>query len=405
MMNEMELKINKKFEGAWWDDKPYVVLFGGAGSGKSFFAAQKILLRTLEEEDNRTLVVMKIGSRLRQYAFQTMLDVINLYNLRDLFTWTWAPLEIMCTENGNKIMFTGLDDPENIKSIPGIHNIWIEEATSLNRRDFEQLNLRLRGTSKYYKQILLTFNPIDKSNWLYKDFFRDAKYNPAGIYHSTFKDNEYIGDDYEFRIRQSCKNNPIQMTVYFDGNWGERTNNLIFQNWKIDPSIPTNFEDYKTKYAGVDFGWNDPNVLLGIGTIEENIYIFKEYFKRQRTLKDFIEDIKKIVPRNILIIADARSPGNIQEMKQQRMYVKASDKSPNSIMAGINFLKSKQILIHPDCKNTIDEMSAYSFLYDEDNATYFDKPTAGNEHTIDTLRYACDPLRFKKVAVPGVRIF
>jgi len=403
--SEIDFKINRKFEPAMFDEKPYLVLYGGAGSGKSYFAAQKILVRTLNEVDNRTLVVMKIGSRLRQYAFQTMLDVIYQYDLRSIFDWSVAPLEIICKENGNKILFMGLDDPENIKSIPGIKNIWVEEATSLKRNDFQQLNLRLRGESKYYKQIICTFNPIDKSNWLYQDFFQSKKYHPVGIYHSNYKDNDYIGDDYEYRIRQSYKYDTVQLGVYLDGVWGERSNNLIFTNWKIDPTLSTDFNFYRTKYGSTDFGWNDPNVLLAVGVQDDKLCVFKEFYKRQITLQQFIDEIKKMVPRHVLIIADARSPGNIQEMKQNGLYVKASDKSPNSIMAGINFLKSKEILIHPDCKNTIEEISNYSYLYNDDTAGYFDKPTAGNEHCMDTLRYAVDPLRFKKVATPGVRIF
>jgi len=401
---EIDFKINKKFEPAMFDDKPYLVLYGGAGSGKSFFAAQKILLRTINENDNRTLVIMKTGSRLRQFAFQTCLDVIDTYGMNELFHITVSPLEILCKENGNKILFMGLDEPENIKSLPGIKNIWVEESTALSRNDFQQLNIRLRGESENYKQTILSFNPIDKSSWLYEDFFQTGKYHPVGIYHSTYKDNEWIGDDYEYRIRQSYKYDSVQLGVYLDGSWGERKDNMIYTNWKISNDMSTNFNDYRIKYAGVDFGWNDPNVLLGVGFLEDKIFIFKEFYKKGITIQKFIDEIKKIVPRTVLVIADARSPGNIQEMKQNNIYCRVSDKTPNSIMSGINYLKSKEILIHPDCKNTIEEIKDYAYLYHEDSNTYLDKPTIGNDHCMDTLRYASDPMRFKKIAKSGIRI-
>jgi phage terminase large subunit len=401
---EIDFKVNKAFEPAMFDEKPYLVLYGGAGSGKSFFAAQKILLRTINENDNRTLVIMKTGSRLRQFAFQTCLDVINTYEMNELFHITVSPLEILCKDNGNKILFMGLDEPENIKSLPGIKNIWVEEATALSRNDFQQLNIRLRGESENYKQTLLSFNPIDKSSWLYEDFFQTGKYNPVGIYHSTFKDNDYIGDDYEYRIRQSYKYDAVQLGVYLNGSWGERKDNMIYTNWKISNDMSTNFNDYKTKYAGVDFGFNDPNVLLGVGFLEDKVFIFKEFYKKGITIKQFIDEMKNIVPRTVLVIADARSPGNVQEMKQNNIYCRVSDKSPNSIMSGINFLKSKELLIHPDCKNTIEEIRNYAYLYNEDSNTYLDKPTVGNDHCMDTLRYASDPMRFKKIAKSGIRI-
>jgi len=404
-MNEISFKINRAFETALADEKPYLVLYGGAGSGKSFFAAQKVLLRILNEDDNRTLVIMKTGSRLRQFAFQSCLDVISTYEMSDLFHVTVSPLEILCKHNNNKILFMGLDEPENIKSLPGIKNIWVEEATALKRNDFQQLNIRLRGESKYYKQIILTFNPIDKSSWLFEDFFQSAKYHPVGIYKSTFKDNDYIGDDYEYRIRQSYKHDANQLKIYLDGGWGERSSQRIYTNWRIDESIPTSFDSYKTKYCGVDFGFNDPNVLIGAGFIEDKLYIFKEIYLVGTTLAKFIDKIKETVPYHVLTICDARSPGNIQEMKNRGVHCRASDKTPNSVMAGINFLKSKEILIHPDCKHLIEEIEIYSYLYNEDSNTFFDKPTAGNDHCMDTLRYAADPVRLRKMVTPGIKIF
>ena len=405
MINEIDFKINQAFEPALFDERPYMILFGGAGSGKSFFAAQKTILRILNEKDNRTLVIMKTGSRLRQFAFQSCLDVISTYNMNELFHITVSPLEILCKANGNKILFMGLDEPENIKSLPGIKNIWVEEATALKRNDFQQVNIRLRGMSETYKQVILTFNPIDKSSWLWEDFFQTGKYHPVGIYKSTFRDNDYIGDDYEYRMRNSYKFDQNQLSVYLDGEWGERSSQRIYTNWRIDEAIPTNFDFYKTKYCGIDYGFNDPNVLLAIGVIEDKIYIFKEIYLLNKTNIEFTKEIKSIVPRHILCIADARAPGNIQEMKNNGIYIKPSDKTPNSIMSGINFLKSKEIIIHPDCRNTIEEIGIYSYLYNEDNNTYYDKPTAGNDHCMDTMRYGCDPIRLRKLVTSGIKIF
>lgn len=400
-MSEISFKINRAFEKALADENPYLVLYGGAGSGKSFFAAQKILLRILNEDENRTLVIMKTGSRLRQFAFQSCLDVISSYEMSDLFHVTVSPLEILCKHNGNKILFMGLDEPENIKSLPGIKNIWVEEATALKRNDFQQLNIRLRGESKYYKQIILTFNPIDKNSWLFEDFFQNAKYHPVGIYKSTFRDNDYIGDDYEYRIRQSYKQDENQLKIYLDGGWGERSTQKIYTNWSIDGTISQEFNDYRTKYCGIDFGWNDPNVCIAAGFTETKIYIFKEFYKTGITIKQFAEGIKEMVPRNVLCIADARSPGLIQELKNSGIYVRPSDKTPNSIMAGINFIKGFDIVVHPECKHFIEEIGNYSYLYNENNDNFLDKPTQGGDHTLDCLRYASDPQRLKKRVTAG----
>jgi PBSX family phage terminase large subunit len=75
--------------------------------------------------------------------------------------------------NGNRIVFAGLDDVEKLKSINGITGIWIEEASEVENEDVDQLNLRLRGKMPYYKQIILSFNPISMGNFLRAKFFTD----------------------------------------------------------------------------------------------------------------------------------------------------------------------------------------------------------------------------------------
>lgn len=64
--------------------------------------------------------------------------------------------------NGSEILFKGLDDPEKIKSIAGITDVWIEEATELTPEDFDQLTLRVRTGSS--NQFFLSFNPVSRAN-------------------------------------------------------------------------------------------------------------------------------------------------------------------------------------------------------------------------------------------------
>ena len=90
-----------------------------------------------------------------------------------------------------EILFAGLDDVEKLKSIHDITGIWIEEASEIEERDFDQLDIRLRGESRYYQQIILTFNPITITHWLKKRFF-DRKDPRVRTHRSTYKDNLII---------------------------------------------------------------------------------------------------------------------------------------------------------------------------------------------------------------------
>jgi len=121
-------------------------------------------------------------------------------------------------KNGSQIMFSGLDDVEKLKSIEGVTGIWCEEATELTQEDFEQLDLRLRGKTKYIKQIILTFNPISEQHWIKRVFFDDPI---DGVFtlHTTYLDNAFIDDEYKMVMENKKKTNPRYYNIYALGNW------------------------------------------------------------------------------------------------------------------------------------------------------------------------------------------
>lgn len=68
-----------------------------------------------------------------------------------------------------------------------LYGLKIEEATELLESDFNELADRLRTDYPTYKQIILSFNPISKSHWLYKRFFEnDDLKNDTSIHKSTY---------------------------------------------------------------------------------------------------------------------------------------------------------------------------------------------------------------------------
>ena len=157
---KVNLPINDVYYDLLDDNNRYLILYGGSGSGKSIFAVQKILIRCLQVPESRILVVRKIANTLQNSVFKAFADLISQYNLAGLVKANKTNLSYHFN-NGSEILTTGLDDVEKLKSIQGITSIWIEEATELEKSDFDQLDLRLRGETKGYKQFIITFNPID----------------------------------------------------------------------------------------------------------------------------------------------------------------------------------------------------------------------------------------------------
>ncbi len=196
----------------------YLVLCGGGGSGKSIFAGRKLLERVTSEPGHRWLVCRKVARTLADSCFAQLRGQIAE-------SYPDAGAKILSGEleirfaNGSIILFAGLDDVEKLKSIYNITGIWIEEASELTEADFNQLDIRLRGETKYYKQIILSFNPISITHWLKRRFF-DTQDPRATTHRSTYKDNRFL-DEEAIRTLEAFKDSdPYYYQVYCLGEWG-----------------------------------------------------------------------------------------------------------------------------------------------------------------------------------------
>jgi phage terminase large subunit len=195
----------------------YEVYYGGAGSGKSVFVAQKIVYKLLTQKMN-LLVVRDTANTNRDSTFALLKQIINKWcgdKADKLFTIRESDMRIKCV-NGNEVIFRGLDDPEKIKSITFTNGelsaIWVEEASEVEESSFQQLDVRLRG-GKTKKTIFVTFNPIDINHWLKKRFIDNPPEN-CNVLKTTYKDNKFIDDEYKATLESFKFTDPYYYQVY-----------------------------------------------------------------------------------------------------------------------------------------------------------------------------------------------
>ena len=216
--DNMRKTNNDAFLPLLFDEHRYLVLKGGGGSGKSIFAGRKVLERCVTEPGHRILVCRKVARTLRESCFDQLRNQIADFYPTDGAKVNKTDMTITFN-NGSKILFAGLDDVEKLKSIYNITGIWIEEASELEESDFNQLDIRLRGETDYYKQIILSFNPVSITHWLKKRFF-DTEDERAYCHESTYKDNRFL-DDEAIRTLESFRDtDEYYYMVYCLGQWG-----------------------------------------------------------------------------------------------------------------------------------------------------------------------------------------
>lgn len=275
----IDIKVSKKvFNKAFLpyldNDKRYLIFYGGAGSGKSFFIVERYILKSLKSSKFNLLVVRATGKSNRDSTFALFKQVIYKWNLGKHFKINESDLRIVNLLNGNEIIFSGLDDVEKLKSVTfsrgELTDIWIEEASEIQEADFNQLDVRLRGKGTK-KQIVVSFNPIDVNHWLKKRFF-DKQDDNIEIFHSTYKDNSFLDDDYKKLLESYKDTDEYYYNVYCLGMWGV-LGKTVFDARKINERLQTIPKPIKVGYFLYDYDglrltnirWlNDPNGYIRI---------------------------------------------------------------------------------------------------------------------------------------------
>lgn len=213
---------NAAFIPLYFDKHRYLVLKGGGGSGKSVFAARKVLERAVSESGHRFLVCRKVGRTLRESCYRLILAQLGMYYPDVKPRINQSDMRISFS-NGSEIIFAGLDNPDKLKSIYEITDIWIEEAAELLESDFNQLDIRMRGASKYYRQMIITFNPVSVLHWLKRRFF-DADdvvtRSRTRVHESTYRDNRWLTKEDCETLEAFRETDEYYYTVYCLGQWG-----------------------------------------------------------------------------------------------------------------------------------------------------------------------------------------
>ena len=376
----------------------YEVYYGGAGSGKSVFLAQKYLIKALFRK-RKVLIVRKYATTLKDSVFQLIVDTLKKWHLYsyckiNLSTYT------ITLPNGSIFLFKGMDDSEKIKSITDITDIWCEEATELSEDEFTQLDLRLRANEGDL-QLICSFNPISKVNWVYNKWFaEDAIFDKENtmILKTTYKDNRFLPEAYITALEEKINSNPTYYKIYALGEFAS-LDKLVFNNWKVQDF---NNADIKGELIiGLDFGFvNDISALVASVLDEENkkIYVFKEWGDTNKTNEELANIINSLGFSKSYIIADAAEPKSIEEIRRNGISrIKACTKGADSILHGIQKLQQYEIIIHTNCTGIATEFDNYSWQKDKKTNEYMNKPIDAFNHFIDALRYSLQCISTKKL--------
>lgn len=363
------------------------VYMGSAGSAKSYFITQKLIIRACREKI-KILVCRRTATTIRNTCFSLFKDILAKWQLISYVKIRETDFNIRFP-NGSEIIFIGLDEETKLLSLNNIGAIFIEEAYEVPKPIVEQLNLRLRGSTQQ-QQIIMAFNPISKNHWLY-NFCEEEPPNNFIYIHSTYKDNPFLTAEYIAALDELELRNPSKYRVYGLGEWGVDAEGLVITNWKQERFDAMELAARGLEHrSGMDLGWIDKSAIIDTLYDRQNktIYVFNEFYKSGCQLSELAQALKDMNLQKTKVYVDAAEPRSIQYFKQEGLRAEACNKGKDSVKAGLMFLQDNLIIVHPTCKNFIMELENFSYIKSKQTGEWTEDTTHEYSHAIDACRYA-----------------
>ena len=404
---DIEKEVNPHFEDFIfnWMFKIYF-LVGGYGSSKSYHIALKIILKLMQEK-RTALVVREVYDTIRDSCYSLFEEIIIDMQLDDKIRMVTSPMQIRFP-NGSKIIFKGMDKPAKLKSIHNVSLIWIEECSELKYAGFKELLGRLRHPILNLHMILST-NPVGKSNWSYKHFFKIPKIRDKDLYkqrvmyvgniyyhHSTADDNYFLPKSY---IEQLDEIKIYDSDLYRIARKGEFGVNgtLVLPQFTVmaHEHVMNVVNGIPKRYlrVGMDFGFETSyNAVLRVAIDHERkyLYIYWEYYKNKTTDDVTVIDLQEFIESKELIRADSAEPKTIKYYNQQGIKMIGAKKPPGSRVQNTKKVKRfKKIICSDICTHTIEELEELTYKLNKDGDIIEDEFEI-DPHTFSAIWYALD---------------
>ena len=374
------------------EEYTYCCLYGGRSSAKSYTVADFFIISTFLHKDTGFLCCRQVQKSIEKSAHSLMVHRIKEHKLEEYFNITQRDITNLRTNS--QVHYLGLErNPENVKSIPNLGYLWIEEADTISSYSWELVIptvIRNNGC-----KIIVTFNPNLEGDVVYKTFVTNDPPLNSYVKKLTYRDNPFPMNEAAFTEIERKKQNDYEGYLHiYEGYCRKFSEASVFKDkWKVKE-----FEEDTSvhKYFGLDFGFSqDPTAGVRCYVVDNTLYITHEAVQIGLEIDDtgqFLVDNLPDIKGNA-IYADNARPETISYInkKEYGFSVYAADKGKGSIEDGIEYIKSfDQVIIHTRCPHTANEFSTYSYKVDERSGDITNKIIDANNDILDALRYSLE---------------
>lgn len=371
---------------------------GGRGSGKSHFFAELLIEESVQRKVDAVCVRETLKSL--EFSVKKLLEhKINTLGLGDYFIIQDRQI---LSRHGGRIIFEGMANhtSDSIKSLEGFDRAWFEEAQAASQKSLDLLRPTIR---KPGSELWFSWNPNSADDPVDKLLRGDTPPPDAVVVEANYHDNPWLPEELKVELEYDRKRDPDKFAHVWLGQYRAHSEARVFKNWSIEEFERPAGTIFR---FGADWGYSvDPSVLVRASIDGNRLYIDYEAYLVGCEITQ-LPDLFDTVPesRKWFIVADSSRPETIAYLQQHGFpKIAGAAKGSGSIEEGIEFLQAFDIIVHPRCRHTIDELKSYRYktdpLTDAVTSVLEDK----NNHVIDALRYACEGARKAGRARPAHR--
>lgn len=370
--------------------------YGGRGSGKSFTFAKMAAIWGYAEP-LRILCTRDIQDSIKE-SFHA-----ELKNAIASEPWLAAHYDVgvdyLRGKNGTEFIFKGLRHGiGSIKSMAQIDLCIVEEAEDVPERSWEDLEPTIRAEKS---EIWVIWNPRLENSPVDTRFIKNPPPRSA-VVEMNYCDNPWFPSVLEEqRQRAQRMLDPGKYAHIWEGKYLKNSEARVFRNWRV--------EEFETPpdaihRLGADWGFSiDPTVLVRCHIVGRKLFVDYEAYKVGCEIAD-TPSLFMTIPEaeKWPMTADSARPETISHMRNNGFpKIMPAVKGAKSVEEGIEWLNSFEIIVHPRCKHTIDELTMYSYKVDKLTGEVLPVLDDKDNHVIDALRYACEGARRAQSAQPA----
>lgn len=374
----------------------YRVFRGGRGSGKSFQVARMAAI--LGAVQSLTILCAREFQNSIKRSFHA-----ELKNAIRSNEWLSSQYDVGVDylkhkTNGTEFVFTGLrNNIDSVKSLAQIDLCIVEEAETVPHASWVDLLPTIRTPKS---EIWVIYNPKRRDSWVAQTFDGEDLPPRTIIGELNHSDNPWFPAVLDEQ-RQSDRErlDPALYRHIWEGAYYEQSDAQVFSGrYRVADFTPK--KGWDGPYFGLDFGFSqDETAGVKAWIHGDRLYIEHELYQKRLELDDTAEAMIEALPdvERHVVRADNARPESISYLKRKGIpRIEPCQKGRGSVEDGVEFIKSfAEIIIHPRCKNVENEFTLYSYKIDRHSGDILPVIVDANNHAIDALRYALEPLMKK----------